>query len=131
MLSLIHFNQSVALPRFIKAQFSSYYPGEKIQFIHVLVKTQKRKPFIFVADFYDSIVATDIKNNGKYSENQILILKGTLDKRNHLHVTEIDAFPYFFAKKMVSLIALAFMVWKVVSSIKVTGDGLILKIEAK
>lgn len=117
---------SVANEKSKLEQLSSYTPGDSIPFIHTKITKFAEDDMVIVGDFLGDVVKTNLKRKG-FTLNQKLVLSGKMDIKGELLVQEFETFPFFTAKKVVSVFAFLFLLWKFFDEIKISKAGLELK----
>ena len=129
LISLIHFDRKIALPRIQNQKITNFSAGDKV--LHVpakyLGKTDKGKPLI--SDLYGSILSID--QAPYFPENTYILVSGQIGKRREIIVDEIRVFPNYFWKFFVSILALLLLAVKLVNNVRLTVRGLELKVKSK
>lgn len=126
LICVYFYNMSVADEKSQLQQFSNYSHGDSIPFIHVKINGFTKDGKIMVRDFLGTMVKTNLKNNS-FTLKQKLILSGKMDHQGKLLVQQLETFPFFTAKMLVSVFAFLFMLWKFFDEIKFSKTGLELK----
>ena len=123
LAGLAFFDFTVVAKRYPLTEISAYAAGKPVQSLHARLHAIDPEGKIVIRDGFGSLAGTNLDRN-RFEENQLMLLKGTFEKRGQLNVTLVEYYPFRSIKYAVSMLALCFVGWRLWRGIVLTPCGL-------
>ncbi len=125
IFGLFHFESTVAQKRFLAIQIGQYQPGDQVEFMRATVSGSTEEGLLILEDIVGAKIVTDLKDSSFHSGN-LVMLKGEIGENQLFRVDTIEAYPSVTIKIILSVLAVIVLFLKLLGSVRIGSQGLIL-----